>query len=135
MFAAVVRDRGVQSEAALEQLVLECDADALWAELGSMIDRFAAGGFTPWKAVMVYEVCGAGFDASTDETDHRVVWVLAPSEAAVIEAIKGTGATFHGEVLDASIQDADYMLPGHAERLAGALLQMASEDRNKHRKV
>lgn len=67
-----------------------------------------------------FEVTAAGFDAATDETDGRVLWVQAVSPQAVESAIEGTGAVFHGQV-DVS-EDIDYLLPEGSDALRACLV-------------
>ncbi|WP_087866208.1 hypothetical protein [Comamonas thiooxydans] len=63
-------------------------------------------------ALRIFEVLLAGFNGGTDETDDKVLWVAAPSEQHVHDAIKGHEVTFAGEVDGAYLSDADYVLPG-----------------------
>lgn len=46
----------------------------------------------------VYEVTAAGFSGDTDETDDRVIWVLAERREDVLRAIEDTGASYHGVI-------------------------------------
>lgn len=60
----------------------------------------------------VFEVIAHGFDGSTDETDDRVIWVLADDLKIVESAIYGTGAKCSCQI-EMSPGDAgiDYWLP------------------------
>lgn len=81
----------------------------------------------------VFEVTAAGFDASSDAADDLVYWVAAPSGDSVKAAIQDTGAVFCGNVMGWSMDDVDYTLPAEAVQLSSALLEKASEHRNRNR--
>lgn len=67
----------------------------------------------------IFEITAAGFDATTDDTDHLVLWIEAPSPESVKEVLDDMGATFSGEVkVDA---DVDFTLPGDRYRLRARL--------------
>lgn len=83
----------------------------------------------------LFEVTAAGFDASTDETDELVYWVAAMSAEEVQAVIEDTGAAFCGEVAELSLQEADFTLPAQSLNFASALLQKASDHRNRNRAV
>lgn len=68
----------------------------------------------------VHEITLAGFDGGTDGTDHLVVWVAGPGEAAKA-AVEGSGATYHGFVAKANEDDVDFVLPKDAEALAARI--------------
>lgn len=60
----------------------------------------------------IYEVTLPGFDASSDDTDHLVLWVQAPDPAAVERAVPGgkvSGLIMDTKVMNAS--DVDGSLP------------------------
>lgn len=64
----------------------------------------------------VFEVTLPGFYGGTDDTDDRILWVMAPNEAAVREHLP------HDAVVDAMNtapphEDVDFVLPAHVERL------------------
>ena len=86
----------------------------------------------------LYEVTAAGFDGGSDDTDDHVLWVLAPSAEVVQDAIQDTDATFCGEVVRGpwiTADLADFKLPAQSMQLASALLEKASEHRNRNRPV
>lgn len=87
------------------------------------------------SGLKVFEVTAAGFDGATEETDDLVFWVAAFSQDQVEVAIRDTGAKFCGEVLGWSLADAEFFLPGQTMALSSALLEKASEYRNKNRPV
>lgn len=87
------------------------------------------------SGLKVFEVTAAGFDGSTDETDDDVIWVAALSQADVEKAIADTGAKLWGEVTHWTPYVFDFTVPGQAAQLATALLEAASEARNKNRPV
>ncbi|QYW06430.1 hypothetical protein uan_018 [Pseudomonas phage UAntarctica] len=71
---------------------------------------------------MKFEITGAGFDGGTDETDERVLWVTADTEAQVQEAVTATGASYTSLGLILSSVDIDYTLPADAVPLRQRLL-------------
>ena len=81
----------------------------------------------------MFEVMAAGFDDSTVATDDCIFWIASSSEDAVKTAILDTGAVFAGEVLGATLTDADFQLPGQSIMLSAALLEKASDLRNLNR--
>lgn len=83
----------------------------------------------------VFEVCAQGFDGSSDETDDCVFWVSAASADIVIAEIKDTGATFGQELTDVLQADVDFCLPAQSLAFSSALLEKASEARNRSRVV
>lgn len=87
------------------------------------------------NGLKVFEVIAAGFDGSTDASDDCVFWVASTSADAVKAAIQDTGAAFGGEVLGWSLADADFHLPGQSMQLSTALLEKASDFRNRNRAV
>lgn len=87
------------------------------------------------SSLKVFEVTAAGYDGSSDETDDLVFWVAAFWQDQVELAISDTGAKLVGEVPDWGLADADFFLPGQTMALSSALLEKASEYRNKNRPV
>jgi thymidine phosphorylase len=90
----------------------------------------------------IYEITAAGFDGSTDETDDHVIWVSADSEQQVRAAIQDTGAKLAKEIeawvyRRESLEDLsdciDFTLPEQTMNLTEALLNFASDERNKNR--
>lgn len=59
----------------------------------------------------IYEVVGAGFDASSDATDDRVLWVKALSRRHVEVGISGIGATCAPLQIANHEDDVDFVLP------------------------
>lgn len=71
----------------------------------------------------IHEIAGYGFDASTDATDDRILWVAAESRATVQTLIQGTGATYLGPVPSGgSGSDIDFTLPTNSSALRAKLL-------------
>lgn len=80
---------------------------------------------TPAPALRTYEVTAAGFDASTDATDDRVLWVQADSSSTVESAIAGTGAVLH-DTIDVDT-DIDFILPVNRDDLRQRLTSFAAQ--------
>lgn len=86
----------------------------------------------------IFEVTAAGFYGGTDKTDNLVYWIRAETAGDVENAIQDTGAKFWGEIdvlaedHDSTI-DFDFSIAGQAMLLCVALLQHASDLRNKER--
>lgn len=74
----------------------------------------------------VYEVTAAGFDASSDETDHLVFWIASPSFEILQQVIAGTSAKYCGEVDGWDGDDIDYYLPSQSAQLCADLNPLAS---------
>lgn len=84
----------------------------------------------------VFEVTAAGYDGSDDATDELVFWVLAPSANDVEAAVKDTGAKFCGKVEGLTPGGyIDFTLPEQKMQFSTALLEKASEARNRARAV
>lgn len=83
----------------------------------------------------VFEVVAAGFDGASDATDDLVFLVTAHSADVVREAIADTGAEFCGELQGWDLAEADYTLPAQSMGLSSALLEKASDYRNRNRPV
>ena len=83
----------------------------------------------------VFEVVAAGFDGASDATDDLVFLVAAHSADVVREAIADTGAEFCGELQGWDLAEADYTLPAQSMGLSSALLEKASDYRNRNRPV
>ena len=77
-------------------------------------------------AKLVFEVTGAGFDGGTDETDDRVLWVVADNERQVIDAIADCGAAFCGEIHEDCKANVDFELPRQIRDLQVKLLGWTS---------
>lgn len=76
----------------------------------------------------VFEIEAIGFDASTDATDDRVIWVAAPDRGVLCAALEGVP---HLRVVATCLHpDAagiDHHLPRDAERLRAHLTRLAKE--------
>lgn len=83
---------------------------------------------------MIYEITGAGFDAATDDTDQLVFWVEADGPELAQQIAEDCGAKFWGQI-EPTMATAciDYVLPRQALALQEALLQCASDFRNRNR--
>lgn len=73
-----------------------------------------------------YEIAAFGFDASSDATDDRILWVQAPDSASVEHAIQGMQATFFGTI-DGDT-DVDFYLPGQVGLLRDRLAESIPPD-------
>lgn len=74
-----------------------------------------------------WEITAYGFDGGTDETDDRIIWVTAESEAQVQDAIAGTDADYTPLTLLPPADAVDFHLPEDADALRGRLLQFQLE--------
>jgi hypothetical protein len=61
--------------------------------------------------MQAFEITASGFDGGTDETDDRVLWVMAPTQEEVTLAIEDLDASCV-PIPHIQAQDADYTLPG-----------------------
>lgn len=76
-----------------------------------------------------FEVTPCDFDGGSDATDHRVVWVLAPTRHDVETALAGTGARVSD--LPPSFADEgeiNYRMPQDAEALRRFVLDTETPD-------
>lgn len=73
------------------------------------------------RGLTTFEVTAKGYDGSTDETDHLVFWVNAPSIDLLEQAIEGTGAGFCDTILVEGDEDIDFWLPRQMAELRAAL--------------
>lgn len=89
----------------------------LEASARSAQDIVCAAPVPPEAPRKAFEITLAGFNGGTDATDDRVVWVLAPSEAVVREALGDTDCCVEAMTGFASEGDADFVLPAQAEAL------------------
>lgn len=68
-----------------------------------------------------FEVRAKGYDDTTDETDHLVFWVNAPSVDLIEQAIEGNGAGFYNTTLVEGDEDISFWLPRQMAELRAAL--------------
>lgn len=79
-----------------------------------------------------FEITGQGYDASTDETDHKVLWVKADSRAQIEAALLGCLVEYVGDLGFEPDADAglDFILPGDAAALRGKLFEFAGHEKS-----
>ena len=87
-----------------------------------------------------FEITAAGFDASShaSSNEEQVFWVRVDSQEAlelVSEVVKDTGAILRTELPSDFSGEVDFVLPAQSLGLASALLQKASDLRNRNRAV
>lgn len=68
----------------------------------------------------VYEISAIGYLPQQKFQNPKLFWVKARSSEIVLDAIAGTGASFHGEIKVST--GADFCLPKQTTELRNALL-------------
>ena len=73
---------------------------------------------------MMFEVTAAGFSGDSDDTDDRVLWINAPHETMLNEALVDTGAVLSWSFKTpiAWGRDIDFTLPGQIDEMRKALI-------------
>lgn len=94
---------------------------------GQTLTPFGAGTVTR----RLFEVIGPGFDASTDETDDRILWVRASSIGQITEYLADYGVKIQELEITVHPEDIDFELPQEVYELRGLLDRFALLDRAK----
>lgn len=75
-----------------------------------------------------FEITGLGYNASTDHTDHKVLWVAADSFAQLDEAIRNCSMQGVDELSHCSPAAIDFTLPRDAIALRMKLQSFATTE-------
>jgi hypothetical protein len=76
---------------------------------------------------MLYEIIAVGFDGCTDATDDRILWVSAPDEITLYNAVEGMPHKGVSDLPDYAADGIDYHLPGDTSALRATLEAFAAD--------